>query len=81
MITQADFSTWREHPVTEWVVEQMVRLSDEQKQAWLDASWETGNADILMLTELRTRADAYRAIPETDYARFCELAGQDPTED
>jgi len=35
-----------------------------QLDGWIAASWEAGECDPLLLTTLRTRADAYRALSE-----------------
>jgi hypothetical protein len=56
-------------------------MSDQQKAAWMQASWEAGQSDALMLTELRTRADAYAALFETEYPAWCEANGQEPQPD
>lgn len=56
----------------------MRRGSEAQKSEWLARSWQGGEADPLTLCELRTRADAYLAIEETAYERWCELHGVDP---
>lgn len=41
-------------------------------------SWEGNSPDPLALAELRSRADAYAAIHETTYERWCEVAGIEP---
>jgi hypothetical protein len=73
VITEDDFLTWREHPVTKWVFDAIERGVEAQKSAWIDASWEAGKADPEMLIELRTRADAYRALNETTFGQWSSL--------
>jgi hypothetical protein len=51
-----------------------------QRDAWIEKSWEGGQADPRELIELRTRADAYRGLIETPYERWAELNGVEPVE-
>jgi len=62
-----EFAAWREDHVTQWVTAELARAADAQKAAWLELSWEQGEPDELQLAELRTRADAYRALAELSY--------------
>jgi len=59
-----EFEAWRDHPITQFVMEAYRRMAEEQKAAWVDGSWEAGDANPEMLIELRTRADAYRSMSE-----------------
>lgn len=79
-ITKDEFQLWREHPITEWVFAALKAASEAQKQAWIDSSWASGVADPRVLIELNTRADAYRALYETEYERWAELNGEEPVE-
>jgi hypothetical protein len=73
-ITPDEFQDWRDHPITQWVFAAIERHVAKQKQGWLDATWETGaTPDPLMLCELRTRADAYRAMIDTTFEGWSEL--------
>lgn len=72
------FATWQDHPVTAFVFAALRNAAAEQKAAWDDASWHAGEADQRLLTELRTRADAYDALGAADYEAFCEWAGVEP---
>ncbi len=62
-----DWEQWRNHPVTEWVLAALNKSAEAQRRAWLDASWEAGNPDPMLLKELTTRADAYRAMSEVTF--------------
>lgn len=73
-----DFVTWRDNAVTLFVFAALRNAAAEQKTAWDDVSWHGGEADPLLLTELRTRADAYEALEGGDYEAFCEWAGVEP---
>jgi hypothetical protein len=73
-----DFARWREDRVTQWVFAALSAMSDANRASWIEASWENGIANERVLTELRTRADAYRAMFETDYAAFCDANGDEP---
>ena len=72
------FATWLDHPVTLFAFAALRNAAAEQKAAWDDASWHAGEADQRLLTELRTRADAYDALGAADYEAFCAWAGVDP---
>lgn len=72
------FATWLDHPVTLFAFAALRNAAAEQKAAWDDASWHAGEADQLLLTELRTRADAYDALQAADYEAFCEWAQVEP---
>jgi hypothetical protein len=71
-----DFAEWLQHPTTEAVVAMFGAWADAQQAAWLRASWEGGKADLLLLTELRTRADAYRSMAELTPERIADLNGE-----
>lgn len=64
--------------MTQWVLEVLRESANSHKAEWDRVSWEGGKSDPLLLCELRTRADAYRAIEETAYEGWCERAGVDP---
>lgn len=76
-----EFARWREDRVTQWVFKAFATAAEENKTEWAKASWEQGVANPLLLAELRTRADAYRAIFETPYAAHCETNGDEPSYD
>jgi len=59
-----DWEQWRNHPVTEWVLAALNKAASAQLDGWVAASWEAGESNPLLLTTLRTRADAYRALSE-----------------
>lgn len=62
-----DFSAWREDPTTQAIVAALNAFADAQKTAWDLLSWEQGEADPMKLMELKTRADAYRALAELSF--------------
>lgn len=64
--------------MTAWVRAILKDAAAAHKDEWDKVSWEGGEADPLLLRELRTRADAYMAIEETTYEGWCERAGIDP---
>ncbi len=76
--TLDDFLQWQDSPVTQWVMRALAAASREQKAEWLRLSWEAKQSDPLALCELTTRADAYAAMAETGYARWCEINGDEP---
>lgn len=69
-ITEEEFAAWRDEPVTQRILGTLSAMADAQREGWMASSWEGGNADPLLLTELRTRADAYQALSEGSYADF-----------
>ena len=79
--SKEEWELWLEAPTTRWVLAALDSFAGQQKAQWDRTSWEQGQADPLLLCELRTRADAYRAIGEASYERLCELHGQDPVSD
>lgn len=76
--TREDFARWRDDPVTRFVLAAHARMADGNKAEWERVSWGNGVANQRHLDELRTRADAYRAISETTYEGFCEALGEQP---
>lgn len=74
--TEEEFIAWRDHPVTQWVIRAFDLHAEEQKKAWLEGTWETGNCDSYALLELKTRADTFNAMKEADYSDF--LAAHEP---
>lgn len=74
-MSEEDFLAWREHPVTQWVFAAARKAAELQEIAWNEASWGDGKCDPMMLNELRTRADAYRALEETSFEDWCNVLG------
>lgn len=73
-----EFAAWRDDPTTLFVFAALRAAAAEQKQAWDEVSWHGGEANAPLLTELRTRADAYEALEAGGYDAFCEWAGVVP---
>jgi hypothetical protein len=68
--TEEEFEAWRDHPVTQWVIGAFDLVAEEQKKAWLEATWDAGHCDSYSLCELKTRADTYQAMKDADYSDF-----------
>jgi hypothetical protein len=66
-ISAEEFAAWRDDPVTQIVLKAHLEMAEKQREGWAKASWDAGTVDPLLLTELKTRADAYRAIAECSY--------------
>ena len=83
-VDQEAFQTWLEHPVTQWIFRALSAQAEAQRQAWVEASWgptlsgDPGQAPPELLLELKTRADAFEAMRETNYERYCQVLGQSP---
>ena len=69
-VTEEEFLAWKADPVTVYVMEAYRLMSEEQKAAWCEASWEGGHCDSFELCALRTRADAYKSMSECTLADF-----------
>jgi hypothetical protein len=67
-VTAEEFAGWHEDPVTQWVLGELAKAADANKGKWIEISWDQGTTDDLLLTELKTRADAYCALAEISYA-------------
>lgn len=80
MIAGEEFDRWLEDPVTQWVMRGARAGAEANRQAWTDASWGQGQADPLMLAELRSRADAYMALAETGFEGWRSANGEDGDE-
>jgi hypothetical protein len=76
-ISEEEFLSWFDDPVTRWVLDACRKASEENKLAWLEASWDTGSADQALLIELRTRADAYQALAETRWEGWVRTHGEE----
>lgn len=79
--SREDFARWRDDPVTRWVLKALEADAEAQKAAWMSHSWDNGHANPQTLLEFRTRADAYRAMREADYAAYCEALGDTPRDE
>lgn len=79
--SREDFARWLDNSVTEWVMRALVAAADANREAWIGHSWDAGGCSREMLAELRTRADAYRALPDTTYDGFCDMLGEKPNEE
>jgi hypothetical protein len=79
-MTREDFTRWREDPVTRAVIAAHRKTAEDNKAAWMAASWENGHSNPATLQELRVRADAYLAIAEMNYEGVMETLGLEPTE-
>ncbi len=77
MVSAEDFDQWRDNPVTQWVMAACAKAADGNRDAWIAASWDMGRADQAELTVLRTRADAYRALCDTDYSDWHSINSGD----
>ena len=78
VITEEEFEAWCEHPVTRFVAAAYQQAAEEQREGWLRASWDGGEADPKTLVMLKTRADAYRAFVETDWAHHAAMLQAEP---
>lgn len=80
-VTLDEYEAWLEHPVTQWVMEAFEAQAGKQRRGWEEASWIAGECDPLMLNELRTRADTYKAMREAGYSDILNALEQDEVAD
>lgn len=64
MIDREMFEEWLAHPVTEQVMKRVAELADQNKQKWIDQSWERGICEPSELIDLRARAQAAKDLSE-----------------
>jgi len=76
--SREEFAAWRADPATLFAFAALEAAAEAQKAVWDTESWGRCQANPLLLMELRTRADAYRAMQEADYEGFCEWLGVEP---
>lgn len=76
-VSAEEFARWRVDRVTQWVFKAFATVAEENKSEWVRASWEQGVANPLLLAELRTRSDSYRAIIDASYEAHCETNGDE----
>ena len=72
MVSPDDFDRWREDAVTKFVFAAIRKGEEQQREKWMQSSWDAGISDPELLAELRIRADAYNALIETSYEGWCE---------
>lgn len=74
--TGDEFASWCHHPVTQFVAHCHQVAADKQKDAWEEISWNAGSANLELLIELKTRADAYLAFLQTRREQYVDIIGQ-----
>jgi hypothetical protein len=66
-IEAEDFKAWLDNPVTERVWRYLRKTEAECKAKWLAASWDTGQCDPLVLTDLKARSQILSDLATIDY--------------
>ena len=79
IIETEDFEQWRAHPVTEAITRALVMLAARNKQKWLELSWGGGQADPLVLAELRARAEGALDLSELTVEELNEVLDEEST--
>lgn len=79
-----DFARWRDDPMTRMVLTALKAAAEAQKTAWDEASWGgqlvRGDDLARTLSELRVRADAYRALEEMTIEDIAGWLGMEDAE-
>lgn len=68
-----EYATWRDNPITAWVMKGVQHYADLQPAQWLAMSWNTGEADVEALARMRTRAESYADLANLSYDDACGL--------
>lgn len=76
-----DFARWLDDPVTGYVMRAHLASAAANEAEWKRVSWDNGIASQATLNELRTRADAYKAIAEMTYEAVCDANGDEPNDE
>ena len=58
-IDRDTFEDWTSHPITEAMIKAFEIWADDAKNAWVQASWEGGQIDPVILARLRERATVF----------------------
>jgi hypothetical protein len=66
-IDRESFEEWLAHPVTEHVLKRVGELAEQNKQKWIDRSWNEGVCAPNELIELRARAEAAKDLSEIEW--------------
>ena len=61
-IDRDTFEEWLAHPITEALMKCCNVWADDAKQGWVNASWDGGQVDPLILAKLRERASVFREL-------------------
>lgn len=77
-VTQDEYLAWMQDPRTQWVLGALETLAQAQEAEWGQALSAPSDVLPMLQIELRTRADAYRAVAETEYEAVCSALGQEP---
>ena len=76
-IEAEDFEQWRAHPVTEAVTRALVMLAERNKARWIELSWGSGQADPLILADLRARAEVALDLSELTVEELNEALNEE----
>lgn len=71
-ISREDFDLWLANPVTEAVRAAARQTVDEARQKWLALSWDGGQCDQVLLSELKGVAQIARDYAEFDWTDLPE---------
>jgi hypothetical protein len=67
VIDRESFEEWLAHPVTEHVLKRVGELAEQNKQKWIDRSWEQRVCDPMELADLKARAEAAKDLSELEW--------------
>lgn len=79
MITEEDFSAWRDNSITQAVFRALMLKAAEAKARWLTNSWDQGQPDPLLLADLRARAQIAEDITELTHEELESILESEPS--
>ena len=73
-----EFSDWKDHPVTQFVIAGLKRYAEAQQEAWSVHAWMSGNLDPIALAKAKTRAECFADLANLSYNDACGAVGVEP---
>lgn len=76
MIDRETFSMWLDHPVTVHVFAELKKIADKARGKWIEASWDQGATDPVLLADLRARAEVVNDLITVTYEDIDETGSE-----
>ena len=71
-IEKDDFDAWKDNPVTQEVFRVVAHIAEIAKEKWISDSWGKGEANALVLADLRARAEIAKDLTEMTFEEFTD---------
>lgn len=72
-----DWETWKANRVTEAVFKMFEEQARKAKAAWVETSWDSGQANPVTLASLRSRAEVFEQLQQMTKEQVEEDNGYD----